>query len=92
MTPSLRSAIPIKPMLTQPDNAPHQTAALSGAGALADEIALLAKTHAADEREMRIAIAQRLKRALAEGRKAAEVQLLKDRRIWSTLFRITSKR
>ena len=29
---------------------------------------------------MRIAIAQRLKRALAEGRKAAEVQLLKDRR------------
>ena len=67
-------------MLTHADNAAHDDAGLSGSPALAEEIALLAKAHAANESELRIAIAQRLKRALAEGRKAAEVQLLKDRR------------
>jgi [protein-PII] uridylyltransferase len=47
---------------------------------LAEQIAALAKDHGSNEQELRIAIAQKLKAALAEGRKAAEQQLLKDRR------------
>jgi [protein-PII] uridylyltransferase len=67
-------------MLTHADKATSEPAGFPGAAALADDIASLAKVHAANERELRIAIAQRLKRALADGRKAAEAQLLKDRR------------
>src|SRR6478735_10211635 len=47
---------------------------------LAEQIAALAKEHGSNERELRIAIAQRLKIVMAEGRNAAEQQLLKDRR------------
>jgi [protein-PII] uridylyltransferase len=62
-----------------PDSVVH-TLALPNAATLSDELAALARVHGADERELRIAIAQLLKRALAEGRLAAEAQLLKDRR------------
>ncbi|MGZ5826994.1 MAG: [protein-PII] uridylyltransferase [Xanthobacteraceae bacterium] len=66
-------------MLKVADQAPQQHV-LPNAAALAEDIAALAKTHASNERELRIAVAQLLKRVLADGRKAAEEQLLKDRR------------
>ena len=60
--------------------APTEIAAPIKAPALAEALEQLAKTHGSNERELRIAIAQLLKKALADGRKAAEAQLLKDRR------------
>ncbi|HVG52432.1 MAG TPA: [protein-PII] uridylyltransferase [Xanthobacteraceae bacterium] len=59
---------------------PTEVAAPIKVAALAEALEQLAKTHGSNERELRIAIAQRLKKALADGRKAAEAQLLKDRR------------
>jgi [protein-PII] uridylyltransferase len=53
---------------------------LPNAATLSEDLTALARTHGANERELRIAIAQMLKRVLAEGRTAAEAQLLKDRR------------
>ncbi len=46
---------------------------------VAADLARLAAEYAGREREMRTAVAQRLKTALAEGRRAAEQMLLKDR-------------
>jgi [protein-PII] uridylyltransferase len=47
--------------------------------AVAAELEQLAKTHSGGERELRSAIAQRLKTALIEGRAKAELLLLNDR-------------
>jgi [protein-PII] uridylyltransferase len=47
--------------------------------AVAADLEKLAKTHSGGEREMRSAVAQRLKAALIEGRAKAEQLLLKDR-------------
>jgi [protein-PII] uridylyltransferase len=63
---------------------------LLGAESLAAELTHLAKTQAGNERELRIAIAQRLKRALADGFKTAEAMLLKDRRGRTCAERICS--
>src|SRR3984957_7109935 len=46
--------------------------------ALVAELKILAKTHAARERELRTAVAQRLKAALTAARARAEQMLLKD--------------
>jgi len=66
-------------MLTHAKTATPSTEQINTAQ-LAEQIAVLAKEHSSNDRELRIAIAQHLKVALAEGRKAAEQQLLKDRR------------
>ncbi len=51
------------------------------AASLAEQIAVLAQEHGSNERELRIAIAQKLEsQRWRIGRKAAEQQLLKDRR------------
>jgi [protein-PII] uridylyltransferase len=47
---------------------------------IVSDLDFLAKTHIGHERDLRRAVAQRLKAALAEGRKVAEKLLLKDRR------------
>src|SRR5688500_11403315 len=47
--------------------------------AVTADLAKIAQTHEGRESEMRTAVAQRLKIALAEGRKVAEELLLKDR-------------
>jgi len=46
---------------------------------IVDDLKKLAKTHAGRERELRTAVAQRLKSALSEARVRAEALLLKDR-------------
>src|SRR5271170_3010621 len=47
--------------------------------AIVDDLKTLAKTHAGHERELRTAVAQRLKSALMAARARAEAMLLKDR-------------
>src|ERR1700691_3117357 len=47
--------------------------------AIVDDLKKLAKMHAGRERELRTAVAQRLKSALSEARVRAEALLLKDR-------------
>src|SRR5271154_3850440 len=47
--------------------------------AIVDDLKKLAKTHAGRERELRTAVAQRLKAALTQARARAEAMLLKDR-------------
>jgi len=60
---------------------PSRTAGdLIDSRAVAANLEKLAKTHSGGERELRIALAQRLKAALNEGRARAEQHLLKDRR------------
>jgi [protein-PII] uridylyltransferase len=66
-------------MLTNAHRAPQDIAELLDAGALAADLAGIAWSHAGREREMRSAIAQRLKAALIDARAAAERMLLKDR-------------
>ena len=61
-------------MLSPADQPP----ALIDTDAIAAELAKLAEEYAGRERELRTAVAQRLKSALAEGRRAAE-QLLHGR-------------
>jgi [protein-PII] uridylyltransferase len=63
-------------MLTPPDQSTHKP--LFDAEAIAAELEELAAQHEGPK-ELRIAVAIRLKRALAESRKAAEANLLKDR-------------
>ena len=65
-------------MLMNADRAPHDAEVFDG-GALAADLVSLAYANAGRERELRSAIAQRLKAALIEGRAAAERLLLKDR-------------
>src|SRR5262245_35409975 len=66
-------------MLSPADQAPG-TAKLVDSAALAADLEQLAEAHAGRDRELRTAIAQRLKRALADGRAQAEQLLLQDRR------------
>jgi [protein-PII] uridylyltransferase len=47
--------------------------------AIVDDLKKLAKTHPGRERELRTAVAQRLKAALTQARARAEILLLKDR-------------
>jgi len=65
-------------MLTVTEQARAATELLD-ARALTADLDRLAHAHHGREREMRTAVAQRLKRALGEGRAAAERLLLKDR-------------
>src|SRR5262245_14181822 len=66
-------------MLETP-RAPQPACELLDSPALAAELAQLADAHAGREAELRSAIAQRLKVALADGRAVAERLLLEDRR------------
>jgi [protein-PII] uridylyltransferase len=61
-------------------SAPPPPGELFDEAALAADLLVLARTHAGREREMRTAVAQRLKAALAEGRANAERLLLANRR------------
>jgi len=61
------------------DQPPRSSAELIDARALTAELAELAQRRTGNDRELRSAVAQRLKRALAEGRARAEQLLLKDR-------------
>src|SRR6185295_13731527 len=70
---------PGKVMLS-PVNAPQGFAELFDAAAVMAELEGLPALHAGRERELRIAVAQRLKAALHAGRAAAERLLLRDRR------------
>jgi [protein-PII] uridylyltransferase len=65
-------------MLSPADQAPR-SATLVDTEAVAADLARLAADYAGRERELRTAVAQRLKAVLAEGRRAAEQMLLKDR-------------
>jgi [protein-PII] uridylyltransferase len=58
---------------------PHEPATLFKADAIAGELGALAASRAGDERELRTAVAQRLKTALAESYAEAERLLLQDR-------------
>ena len=86
MTPS--SAIPVPAMASlaleqdhraRPATGPRASGELIDGRAIAADLEKLAATHAGNEREMRTALAQRLKTALNEGRAKAEQLLLKDR-------------
>ena len=66
-------------MLTPADQTQHTSAALLDVGALAAELDQLRELHAGRERDLRTAVAQRLRSALTEGRAAAEKLLLGDR-------------
>ncbi|MEN3381354.1 MAG: [protein-PII] uridylyltransferase, partial [Hyphomicrobiales bacterium] len=65
-------------MLSPPDH-PARANTLIDIDATAADLARLRDTYAGRERELRTAMAQRLKSSLAEGRAAAEQMLLKDR-------------
>src|SRR3954468_1719165 len=65
-------------MLSPPDHPPRANTLIDTDAAVAD-LARLRDIYAGREREMRTAVAQRLKSSLAEGRAAAEKLLLKDR-------------
>ncbi len=67
-------------MLSPVINAPQGFAELFDATAVAAELEKLPDLRAGHERELRTAVAQRLKAALMQGRAAAERLLLKDRR------------
>jgi [protein-PII] uridylyltransferase len=74
--PALR--YPVFPMLSPAAQAPRSPPLLD-AEAVATDLAKIAADHAGRDREMRTAVAQRLKVALNDGRAAAERLLLKDR-------------
>ncbi len=67
-------------MLMTADRAAQDLAGLFDAGALAADLEALARAHAGHDRDLRSAVAQRLKAALGEGRARAERLLLQDRR------------
>src|SRR5690242_2462483 len=67
-------------MLTPSDTAPRDFAGLFDSAGLAAELTELANLHAGNERELRSAVALRLKAALVQGRATAERLLLADRR------------
>ena len=66
-------------MSSHADHAALAHADLLDSRALAAELEQLAKTHAGAERDLRTAVAQRLKAALTESRRVAEERLLADR-------------
>src|SRR5215470_5930466 len=67
-------------MLITASHASRGLAGLLDAEAVAADLTRLAATHRGHERELRTAVAQRLKSALTQGRTAAENLLLEDRR------------
>src|SRR5476649_777453 len=67
---------PTRPRPESPSRAPAE---LIDAKAITIDLEKIAKTHAGNERDMRTALAKRLKEALNEGRAKAEQLLLKDR-------------
>jgi [protein-PII] uridylyltransferase len=71
---------PVSPMLSPAETAPAGAADLIDAAALAAELNVLAEQYVGRDREMRTAVAQHLKAALAKGRAKAEQLLLADRR------------
>ncbi len=80
MTVSPSSAISVPMMLDTQKSAPHAAAdALIDPEAIAADLRQLAKTYEGRERELRTAVAQRLKATLTEGRARAEALLLQDR-------------
>ena len=79
MTGATGSAIPSLAMLTPAEQAQHAPADLLDVEALAADLDKLCKQHAGNERELRTALAQRLKAALLQGRATAEKLLLADR-------------
>ena len=79
VTATTHSAIP-NDMLMTADQPRVRSAELIDADALAAELAELAQRHSGHERELRSAVAQRLKAALIEGRSESERLLLSDRR------------
>src|SRR3954471_11028775 len=66
-------------MLTLTDPAARDIASVFDEEMVARDLAALAAAHAGREQDLRVAVAQRLKAALIEGRAAAEQLLLKDR-------------
>ncbi len=66
-------------MLSPPEHAPRAATGLMDTAAAAIDLGKLAQAYAGRERELRTAVAQRLKTALNEGRAIAEQMLLKDR-------------
>src|SRR4051812_37332749 len=66
------------PMLSPPDHA-ARSSGLIDTDAVGADLARLREEYAGRERELRTAVAQRLKLALAAGRAEAEELLLKDR-------------
>src|SRR5882672_5411264 len=67
---------------------PRGASELLDTRALAAELDRLAGAHKGHERELRPALAQRLKQALAQGRADAERLLLKDRNGWRCAERL----
>src|SRR5882757_2539086 len=63
----------------RPDSPSKGAGELIDARAIAADLEKLAKAHTGGERELRAALAQRLKTALNQGRAKAEQLLLKDR-------------
>src|SRR6516164_9396611 len=66
-------------MMLDTQRAPHVAAELIDSAAIVADLKTLADTHAGRERELRAAVARRLKTALLEARTRAEELLLKDR-------------
>src|SRR5262245_8722047 len=66
-------------MMLSPDHPPRGSSEIFDASAVAADLEKLVRTHAGRENELRSAVAQRLKAALAQGRIAAEKLLLKER-------------
>jgi [protein-PII] uridylyltransferase len=69
---------PVRRMLTV-EKSRHPSPALFDEPALIADLETLAGEYAGRDRELRTAVAMRLKAAMADGRKAAEAMLLKDR-------------
>src|ERR1700683_1061885 len=66
-------------MMLDTQRSPRTEVELIDAPAIVADLKALAKTHAGRERELRTAVAQRLKSALTQARSRAEQLLLKDR-------------
>src|SRR6202451_59105 len=66
-------------MMLDTQRSPRAEVELIDSVAIVTDLKALAKTHAGRERELRTAVAQRLKAALTKARKDAEQLLLKDR-------------
>src|ERR1700733_6777035 len=66
-------------MMLDTQRSPHTEVELIDSAGVVADLKALAKTHAGRERELRTAVAQRLKSALTQARARAEQLLLKDR-------------
>jgi [protein-PII] uridylyltransferase len=64
---------------TAPEHLSRNSGELIDAGAVTADLEKIAKAHSGSERDLRSAVAQRLKAALTDGRAKAEQLLLKDR-------------